>query len=96
MSTTTSVSLDDLVYDKVVDMGGSFTAARGENFANNVGRAISMPHRTSFRDVYHAVCRLVQQGRLVRNNTESYTLRFGSLARPSRVAYPVAEYSIVS
>ena len=120
METLMDTDIDDFVYQRVVDMGGSFIAKRGENFENNVARAVveSRPKLTllekkqrqqqrrqggapqlrkfSNRQIYQSVCRLVQEGRLVRENTVDVDGQYGSASSPKLIEYDAAKFSVVS
>ncbi len=124
MKTRSDVLLDDQVYEKVMEMGGSFTAKGGPHFVNNIGRAVVegndqsrsaeevrrkakakdkekpepsiLPDKTSYRSVYEAVCRLVQNGRFVQDRSEGFALHYGSRPEPMKVNHRVVTFTAVS
>ncbi len=93
MTTQANVSVDQLVYDRIVEMGGSFIVARGEKFEGNVARALRLPNNISHRDTYQAVCRLVENKRLTRQDVKGPGMQLGS---KETVLLPSAKFSVAS
>jgi hypothetical protein len=93
MTTQANVSVDKIVYDTIVKMGGSFTVARGAKFEGNVARALRIPGAISHRSVYQAVCRLVESKRLAREDVDGPGMQLGS---KEAIPLPSARFSIVS
>jgi hypothetical protein len=88
------VTLDDLVYEKIVTMGTPVVAVRGKKFSKNVARIVDLSG-FSRREVYEAVCRLVANGRLSRTDTREFKDEYGSRPEPKRSTYKIAEYRVV-
>lgn len=94
MTQETVAALDDLIYQRILAMEG-FEALRGENYANNIGRAVirgnetsidvQLPNNLSYRKVYDSVCRLLQEGRIVQVNTVRSLEVYGSIGCTSPV-----------
>ena len=95
MATKTDTSIDDLVYNRIVEKGGSFRANHGENFIGNVGSALRLAGNINNARIYEAVCRLVQSGRLIKTETSDTVMAYGTHSDPKEVgSYPVAEYRV--
>ena len=88
------IKLEDLVYDRVATMAKPMVAMHGVDFETNVARAVDLSNFNG-REVYEAVCRLVESGRLCREDVTHYKEEYGTLAEPRETSYPVAEFTAI-